>query len=703
MLVGNVFIVPYARPADLLREFSEVEARQAREILTPELNKKGGDRSLRVSAIGHAHIDLAWLWPIRETKRKGARTFATALQLMDRYPDYVFGASQPQLYQWIKENYPVLYLKIKEKIKAGRWEPQGAMWVEADTNLSGGEALVRQILYGKRFFRDEFGVDIQVLWLPDVFGYSGALPQILKQSGVEYFMTIKLSWNTVNRFPHHTFFWQGIDGTKVLAHMPPEGTYNSSAAPRAIVKAEQEYLEKGISNECLMLFGIGDGGGGAGEEHLERLQREQDLQGLAPVFQEPSIDFFNRLATKSQCYPTWKGELYLEKHQGTYTTQARNKRFNRKLEIALRELELMAVLTKVAQETSYPQNELEQIWKETLLYQFHDILPGSSIKRVYDETLARYVILLENTTKLIHKNRSLLVNGINTSAFHKPVVVFNSLSWERQEWIAIAEQWVKLKVPVMGYLTIEAPSIGAEFKNQNVTPSVLENDQYLIQLAPTGAIQSIYDKENQHEVLMVGAQGNVLAIYDDPGDAWDFDPNYETKKLGCFTLHSTEVQVDGPKIALEHVYFYGASKLIQKIVLIEGSRRIDFITLVDWQESHKMLRTAFPLNVVADHATCEIQFGNTQRPTHRNTSWDIAKYEISAHKWVDISQPDYGVALLNDCKYGYKVTENVIDLNILRSPDHPGQAADQAEHQLTYSLFPHRGRLYRWKGGPGGL
>ncbi len=303
--------------ANELVEYSAEEAQHARVLLAGELAKTGGTPSLNISAIGHAHIDLAWLWPLRETIRKGARSFATVLALMERYPDYVFGASQPQLYQWMKDFYPQLYKKIKTKIVEGRWETQGAMWIEPDTNLSGGEALVRQLLYGKRFFRAEFGTDPKMLWLPDVFGYTAALPQILKKAGVDYFLTIKLSWNTVNTFPHHTFFWQGIDGTSILAHMPPEGTYNSSAAPRAIVAAEKTYADKAVSEHCALLFGIGDGGGGPGTEHLERLAREKNLDGLVPVVQEPMETFFQRLSQEATSqYKTWIGELYLEKHQG---------------------------------------------------------------------------------------------------------------------------------------------------------------------------------------------------------------------------------------------------------------------------------------------------------------------------------------------------------------------------------------------------
>ncbi|MDQ0919035.1 hypothetical protein [Paenibacillus sp. V4I5] len=297
----------------LLRDMSEENVAQARRILAPELSKQGGDPTLTATAIGHAHIDLAWLWPIRETYRKGARTFATALRMMEQYPDYVFGASQPQLYEWIKQQHPKLYAQVKERIAEGRWEVQGAMWVEPDSNIAGGEALVRQILFGKRFFQREFGLDMKMLWVPDIFGYSASLPQLLRKSGVEYVMTQKLSWNVHNNHPHHTFLWEGLDGSRVLTHLPPEDTYNGPALPRSILKAERDYLDKNVSDHCLVVFGIGDGGGGPGEEHLERLQREQNLQGLIPVKQEPALNFFEKLAMNKEKYKTWKGELYLEK------------------------------------------------------------------------------------------------------------------------------------------------------------------------------------------------------------------------------------------------------------------------------------------------------------------------------------------------------------------------------------------------------
>ncbi len=677
------------RASQLLNEYTEKEVKAARAILAEELGKKGGDPSLRVSAVGHAHIDLAWLWPLRETIRKGARTFSTALMMLDRYPDYVFGASQPQLYQWMKEYYPALYKKVGQQVEAGRWETQGAMWVEPDTNITGGESLVRQLLYGKRYFQKEFGIDQKILWLPDAFGYSGALPQLLKKSGVDYFMTIKLSWSKFDQYPHHTFFWQGIDGSRVLTHMPPEGTYNSPASPAAVMKAENDYLDKGVSDECLMLFGIGDGGGGPGEEHLEMLKREKDLNGLSPVTQEPALSFFNKLEEKQDQYQTWAGELYLEMHQGTYTTQGRNKRYNRKTEYLLHDLELFSVIASRRAGRPYPAEELEQIWKEVLLYQFHDILPGSSITRVYTESRDRYKLLQEHLEVILGKALEAVAGTADSAGNETSILAFNSLGWARKEWVPVGTGWSLAEIPAMGYAAVGTGGIQTVFENVSATDRLLENDLLKIVFNEDGTIGSIIDKETGKEIISGAA--NRLAVYNDPGDAWDFPISYDTVEGDCFQAVEVDARIEGPRAIVCRKYRYGDSSLTQKVQVTADSRRIDFITEVEWNESEKMLRTSFPVTVSANEATCDIQFGNIKRPTHRNTSWDMAKYEVCAHKWVDLSQPDYGVALMNDCKYGHQVGENSIDLNLLRSPHYPDPTADRGHHEFTYALYPHTG------------
>ncbi|MRN54698.1 alpha-mannosidase [Paenibacillus monticola] len=676
--------------ANQLTEMNTDNVRRASERINGELSKRGGDPSVTISAIGHAHMDLAWLWPIRETIRKGARTFSTALYNMEKYPDYRFGASQPQLYQWMKESYPLLYDKIKERIREGRWEPQGAMWVEPDTNISGGEALVRQILYGKRFFQQEFGQEMKVLWLPDVFGYSGSLPQLLKKSGVDYMMTQKLSWSEYNTHPHHSFIWEGIDGTQVLTHLPPEDTYNSPAAPRSLVKIENSYLDRNVSAYALMLFGIGDGGGGPGEEHLERLARVKNLSGVPPVIQEPSIDFFHRLDQEASRFQTYKGELYLEKHQGTLTTQGRNKWYNRKMEKALRELEYAASLLWAVHGGSYPAARLEEIWKEVLLYQFHDILPGSSITRVYDESLERYALLLAEVRTMA---KDTFEEIASLSGGSKQPFIFNSLPWERQEWVEWNGKWHLASVPAMSYRSLEDSVHVMSVAGLMASEHELENEKLKVIFDENGSIVSVYDKLLSREAIRPGTQANVFMIYHDNGDAWDFPHDYRETVAGAMRLVRSTAHVVGPTAVVEQEYHYGESILVQKIVLTMGGSTIEFETEVDWRESGKMLRVSFPTSVSSDQVNCEIQFGYIKRPTTRNTLIEFAKDEICAHQYIDLSQPDYGVALLNDCKYGYSVLHNVLDLNLLRSPAYPDPTADRAQHKFTYALYPHAGNF----------
>ncbi|MFC5529932.1 alpha-mannosidase [Cohnella yongneupensis] len=674
----------------VIAEINPETAGKASDMLKRELERKGGDPALEVSAIGHAHIDLAWLWPIRETVRKGARTFATALRNMEEYPDYVFGASQPQLYQWMKDQYPELYEQVKERIKEGRWEAQGAMWVEPDTNVSGGEALIRQILYGKRFFQQEFGKEMKVLWLPDVFGYSGSLPQLLKKSGVDYMMTQKLSWSAYNAHPHHSFFWEGIDGTRVLTHLPPEDTYNSPAAPRSLVKIESSYLDRNVSGHALMLFGIGDGGGGPGEEHLERLAREKNLSGLPQVVQESSLAFFHKLEREADRFQTYKGELYLEKHQGTLTTQGRNKWYNRKLEKGLRELEYVSSLLWALDGVPYPADKLEQIWKEVLLYQFHDILPGSSITRVYDESLERYAVLYEEVSALTKEAYERLAG---LSGWNGEAAVFNSLPWERDAWIKQGEDWHKVAVPAMSGLSVKEAIRETSVAGMSASERELENDALVARFNAEGHLVSLYDKKHRREAVYPGEAANVFTIYHDDGDAWDFPQDFRDRLAGTMKLAKNEAYVEGPHAVLEQTYQYGESSLKQKIVLTAGENVLRFETEAEWKESGKMLRVAFPVNVFSDEVNCDIQFGFVKRPTTRNTMIEFAKDEICAHHYIDLSQYDYGVALLNDSKYGHSVRGRVIDLNLLRSPPYPDPLADRARHSFTYALYPHEGNL----------
>lgn len=674
--------------ARLLLTFEPAEAASARQRLQPELNARGGEPSLEISACGQAHLDLAWLWPIRETIRKGGRTFATALALMDRYPEYVFGASQPQLYAWMRERYPRLSDRIRARIAEGRWEPQGAMWVEGDVNLAGGEAIVRQLLYGIRYYREELGYEANVAWLPDNFGFPASLPQILSRAGIHHFLTIKLSWNLINRFPRHSFWWEGIDGTRVLAHMPPEGNYNSPALPHNVRRIEESYADKEVSRHAMLLFGVGDGGGGPGEEHLERLRRLTNLEGVPPVRQEPASRLFERLEAEADGFATWTGELYLERHQGTFTSQARSKRLNRRLELALRELDLTASMAQVMPVSStyaFPHQQVEAIWKEMLLYQFHDILPGSSITRVYDESLPRYEALLEEVESLT-RSATQSLNGGGAQAS-----VFNPLGWQRTEWVRHGHTWSLVTAPSFSVVPLDQESHLGTAPPLKATPDRLENDLLSVALDGSGALLAVRDRQLGREVLTAGGAGNRLAVYADSGHAWDFPVDYDRVAPDRPRLEASTAEVCGPRAVVHQRYRYGESVIEQDVILTAGNRRVDFVTRVDWRESGRMLRTSFPVAIRADRVTCDIQFGSVARPTVRNTSWDIAKREFCAHKWVDLSQPDYGVALLNDCKYGHRVEDGVLDLNLLRSPSWPDATADRARHEFTYSLLPHPG------------
>ncbi len=656
-----------------------------KRILAAELERKGGDSSLRVTGIGHAHIDLAWLWPIRETKRKGARTFSNVISLMERYPDFVFGASQPQLYKWVKEDYPELYEKIKQKVKENRWECQGGMWVEADTNVSGAEPLVRQFLYGKKFFMDEFGVDARSLWLPDVFGYSAALPQILKLSGVDYFVTQKLSWSEHNVYPHHTFNWVGIDGTSVLAHLLPEDTYNGSAMPRALKKIERNYKDNAVCEEALMLFGIGDGGGGPSTFHLESLKRIKNSDGLVPCEQGYSIDMLDRINADKDNYSKWVGELYLERHQGTYTTQSRIKRYNRRVEFALREAEFACVWAKIAADADYPKAEFDKIWEEYLLYQFHDILPGSSINRVYKEAEEGYRAMLARLTEIKKAAFGSVASSIGRM---NESIVFNALPFEVTEQFKTTGGYRTITVPAMGMKSLDESK--DSYERCTSDESGLENASLSVTFGDNGEIKEVFDKINGRQVLIPGTVANVMSIYTDRGDAWDMRFDYMNDVAETMKLESVECAVEGSNAVRVQTFSYGSSALKQKITLTPAGV-IRFDTDADWREKRRMLRTAFPINVVTDKVECDIQFGSVERSTTENTSWQYAQFEICAQKWVDLSQRDYGAAVLNNGKYGYRVKDTTIDINLLRSSTYPDTNADYGKHSFTYALYPHKG------------
>jgi alpha-mannosidase len=689
----------------------------ANEILQPLLDCKAEDSSLTMSMIGHSHIDAAWLWPFKETRRKCSRTFSTQLRLMEQYPEYIYTQGQALLYQFVKEDHPELYKEIKQRAAEGRWDVTGSMWVEADCNLSSGESLVRQVLIGKNFFKDEFGVDTDVLWLPDVFGYSAALPQILSKAGVKYFLTSKIYWSDTNQPTYGTFHWKGIDGSRVLTHFPPSGDYSGFPDPQGILDRSRRWPEKDRANEILFTFGHGDGGGGPASTHMEHLRREWDLEGLPRCELKSVPDFFHSIDNGAE-YREWVGELYLEYHRGTYTIQARNKRHNRKAELLYREAEILSVLAAQSG-MEYPYEELNHQWKEILACQFHDVIPGTSIRTVYEETEATYAKIFEAGEQICKDALSAIVE---TTDEDKVITVFNSLPWERTDIVTIprpddgqpytvfeasgaetdsqlsdTEIQFSATAPAMGYATYCLSNYAPLPIEPEITVSEthLENRYFRIELDKDGLLTSVIHKETGRETLLEGQRGNLLRIYEDKPigwPAWDIDFFYSEKYEDVTDLESIRV-IDAGFVsgAVEMTRTYGESRIKQRIVIYADTPRIDFETWVDWHEKHKLLKVVFPVDVNTDKARYDIQFGNIERPTHTNTSWDFAKFEVCAHKWADISEGNFGVSLMNDCKYGYSVRGSVMQLSLLRSQKEPDPQADMGEHEFTYSLMPHSG------------
>lgn len=728
--------------------------------------------------IGHTHIDVAWLWAFRHTRRKAARSFATALALIEQYPDYLFLSSQPQLYAFLKEEHPALYTRVQEQVRAGRWVPDGAMWLEADCNLSSGEALLRQIVYGKRFFREEFATDSRVLWLPDVFGYAAALPQICKLCGVDYFMTTKISWNDTNQIPNDTFYWHGLDGSRVLTHFIPtrdydtsatEGnthtptftTYNGELSPNQVMGGWKRYGSKDISNEFLVSYGYGDGGGGTTREMLEQHQRMQrGIPGCPKTKHTRPLDFFTALEQQVQNNPrtpTWHGELYFEYHRGTYTSVAKTKQNNRKAEFSLLGAELACVLAwHSGTLANMPTARLQALWKLALTNQFHDILPGSSITQVYREVKEIYADIFAQTEEITRGALQSIADG--AAAHTGDVVVFNALGAAHSGVVLLPEgcdapylrdtagnvlpvQDALLpypphapqnvaqngaipaplsarichvpEVPPMGYLVLTpcgatsikqaSPEKAQAAPEKAEAPTlVCENGVYTngvlcLQFNAQGCLASVYDSARQGELLPPGKTANALMCYEDRPhayDAWDLNVYHKEHAWQLLPDGAPQMIENGPvRAVLRQTYHFLSSTLRQDIVLYPHSRRIDFMTVADWQQDNVILKAEFPVDVFADKATFDVQFGAVERPTHTNTSWDFAKFETCAHKWADLSEDGYGVSLLSESKYGFDVHDGVLRLSLLRSPSFPAQGIDKGVHCFTYALYPHDGGL----------
>lgn len=716
---------------------------RARELLHTELNGMEKHHPVTITCIGHTHIDVAWLWRLKHTREKCARSFSTVLRLMERFPDYVFLQTQPQLYAYIKQDYPEIYEQIRERIREGRWEIGGGMWLEADCNLTSGESLVRQFLFGTRFIREEFGVESTYLWLPDVFGYSWALPQILRKSGFNTFMTTKISWNQFNRMPHDSFKWRGIDGSEVLTHFitTPDDwedansffyTYNGTITAKTVKGAWDAYQDKEVNQELLLSYGYGDGGGGVNREMLEMRRRLEQMPGLPNVKTGRADEYFQRLAQTveetDRYVHVWDGELYLEYHRGTYTSQAHNKKMNRKLELLYRETEWLSSLAAVVQKdwSLYQQEMLNKGWTIILRNQFHDIIPGSSIAEVYKDSCEEYAEAISIVSEVW--NEAAKVIGARKE--ESSLTVLNSSSWERRDLVVLdggaapagslwtdqsgrrlqaqhsGGRWMieSPKVPSLGMAAIhfKADSEGVSSGKAEIPfhkeGRLLETPHYEIEWNESGQLVQIFDLDYRRDVLARDSRGNVLQVFEDKPlqfDAWDIDIFYQEKMREISELVSAELVEAGPLAAtVEFKWLYSQSVVTQQMTVYADSRRIDFRTHIDWQERQQLLKVAFPVDVRSTEATYDIQFGNVKRPTHWNTSWDWARFESVGHQWADLSERGYGVSLLNDCKYGYDIKDNVIRLSLLTSAIHPDPDADIGEHSFVYALYPHEGDWY---------
>lgn len=640
------------------------------------------DSSMEFTAIGHSHLDLAWLWPLRETKRKACRTFTHQICNMKRYPEYIYGASQPQQFEFVKESHPEIYKELQKFAQKGQLECQGAMWVEADMNVPSGESLIRQIIYGKRFFREEFGQEMNVCWLPDVFGYNGNLPQILKKSGIPYFLTIKLSWNEHNAFPNRSFRWTGIDGSEVLTHMPPAETYNAAASPACASFAMDHYPEKEISHHAVMLYGIGDGGGGPSEAHIEMGRRQKTLEGSPLMKFGTSKEFFAQLETEKDQLPHYFGELYLEKHQGTYTTQAFNKKSNRKCEYGLQDLEALCCAAG-QNKFSYPTAELECLWKKLMLLQFHDILPGSSIQRVYKESRVDYLEMSAS----IQKGQQQALKALVTDT--EGYSAYNPTAFERVVFLKKDEQWMTGKLPSLGMGKLE---LWSGETTVYCTENSMENDRVKICFDKDGSIVSLVNKADGREYA--GEYMNRLTLYEDEYleyNAWDIEWEYYKKPYVVLKPETAEIYMDGPAAVQKCVYRHGETEIIQEIYLYPEMSQVQFHTKCFWKERLHMLRADFAPSVYSDRVKCDIQMGALERSTREDTPQEKAQFEICAHKYVDVFDGERGIALLNDCKYGHRVKNGMISLNLLRSTIYPDPEADLGEQEFTYALLIHEG------------
>ncbi|XP_050955778.1 alpha-mannosidase 2C1 isoform X1 [Labeo rohita] len=677
----------------------------ARSLAQKFFGQKNGDSQHVVHAMGHCHIDSAWLWPYEETIRKCARSWVTVIRLMEKNPEFVFTCSQAQQFQWVKNWYPSLFSEIKQFVQKGQFIPVGGTWVEMDGNLPSGESMVRQFLHGQKFFKDEFGHYCKEFWLPDTFGYSAQLPQIMKESGISRFLTQKLSWNLVNTFPHNTFFWEGIDGTQVLTHFPPGNSYEMKGKVEDLVNTVKNNKDKGRANHSAVLFGFGDGGGGPTQLMLDRLQRIRNTDGLPKVQMSNPDVLFSQLESDSSLLCTWVGELFLELHNGTYTTQAKIKLGNRQCEALLHDIEVASCLALCKKECfKYPACKLQELWRLLLLNQFHDVIPGSCIEMVVEDALQYYDEIRTTGSRLLLAACESLgtTPGKNVGS---SMAVLNTLPWERTEVISLPAEdtqtrLVLVKVPSVGVAQVietEEPKDSVSITKMVDGTIIMENGLLKATIDQTGHLISLLLLQTNRETISEGCLGNQFALFDDVPlywDAWDvMDYHLQTRKPVIEVIEPAKVVRSGSlqgSVSFS-LRISGKSTIRQEILLDACCPYIKFNTQVDWEESHKFLKVEFPVQVRSPNATYEIQFGHLQRPTHRNTSWDWARFEVWGHKWADLSEHGFGVALLNDSKYGYSIHGNIMTLSLLRAPKAPDANADMGSQNFTYALMPHTG------------
>lgn len=671
--------------------------------------EKGVNELATVSFTGHTHIDVAWQWTLAQTSEKMQRSTATILNLMKKYPDYKFFLSQPVLYEYVKENLPDLYEEIKKQIENGNWETEGSMWVEADCNLSGGESLIRQIMYGKKFFKEEFGQDNNILWLPDAFGFSAALPQILKKCNIDTFITSKLSWSESNKYPHDLFMWKGIDGSEILtnfitardATMPFEDDkhtrYNGYTTPSYVLGAWQRFQDKPYSDEIIVPYGYGDGGGSANEEMLEILNRtEKGIAGFPKVKRTGIKSYAERIhknfeegVNKQGEVPKWFGELYLELHRGTFTSMSEIKKYNRFCEFLYQKAEQLSVIGKTLLGGKYPGKELEKGWKKILLNQFHDILPGSSIKEVYDDAFRIYGQAYETGKDICTDTLSEIAANVKAE---EGVLVYNANSFPVTDYVEHNGKYLYAEnIPAMGWKVIgekeDSLSVSAD-------KTSLENIRYKITFDENGNITSVFDKKNQREIVKENSLLNVIEVYENTPycyDAWEISEYYKDKCMHLVSKEDITVEKGANFAEIKVNRRFSKSTITQTTRLYNNSDRIDFTLDVVWNEEKTLIKAAFPFNIHTDEAIFDTQFGSIARPTHTNTSWEKAKFEVCGHKWVDMSEDDWGVSIINNSKYGYSLGENEIKMTLLTSPKYPNPEADMGRHTIAYSLFAHDG------------